>query len=253
YESLDKEGTRRQLETLLAECEEQTASKEYKDKSKESLQSAVEEAKSLLNQDMVKDEDILNAISTLETARQQLQLKMKTTRKVIYVLAAVLVLLAAWVIKLLVDRHTWKKEQSSVTKEEPQTADKAKTKERIFEEIEEPDGDGTVILPHSKGRRKRPTATVKCERTGQIAIVDKDEFFIGQRADATDLTIEDNGAISRCHAKIFWNRESYMLTDLDSANGTFINGKEVAPKEEKRLKNGDKIVLADETFTFRIE
>ena len=37
-----------------------------------------------------------------------------------------------------------------------------------------------------------------------------------------ELVISDDPDMSRRHARIFWNRSSWMLEDLNSSNGTFI-------------------------------
>ena len=37
-----------------------------------------------------------------------------------------------------------------------------------------------------------------------------------------ELVISDDPDLSRRHARIFWNGESWMLEDLNSSNGTFI-------------------------------
>jgi two-component system cell cycle response regulator len=57
-----------------------------------------------------------------------------------------------------------------------------------------------------------------------------------------ELPLQDEG-ISRRHCRIFFDKEksSFFLEDLDSTNGTLLNGKRV--KEAKRLEAGDRIYL----------
>jgi adenylate cyclase len=58
---------------------------------------------------------------------------------------------------------------------------------------------------------------------------------IGRAADRNDLVLND-GQISREHAVIRRARNSHVLVDLDSANGTFVGGNRV---KEHPLENGD--------------
>jgi len=53
--------------------------------------------------------------------------------------------------------------------------------------------------------------------------IDKDEIIIG-RDPGNDVQI-DNIAVSREHAKIVRDQNYYLIEDLNSTNGTFVNGK----------------------------
>jgi hypothetical protein len=55
-------------------------------------------------------------------------------------------------------------------------------------------------------------------------------------------------SISRKHAVIALTAEGYVITDLDSGNGTFVNEERV---QMARLQDGDKIRLGDRSFVFR--
>lgn len=75
--------------------------------------------------------------------------------------------------------------------------------------------------------------------TGQC-ILDKQEVIIG-RDQAADLVVPLR-SISRRHARIVQIKRAYYLCDLDSRNGTFLNGRPIG-HELQRLKDGDTIVL----------
>jgi len=68
------------------------------------------------------------------------------------------------------------------------------------------------------------------------------------RSSACDLYIPDRRA-SRRHAEIAWDGETCTLRDLDSDNGTFLNGVRLAAPQT--LADGDQISVASATFTFR--
>jgi DNA-binding response OmpR family regulator len=68
------------------------------------------------------------------------------------------------------------------------------------------------------------------------------------RAPGCDVFIPDR-RVSRRHAEIRWDGESYALHDLDSANGTFLNGRRLAMPET--LCNDDEIAVASAVLIFR--
>lgn len=51
--------------------------------------------------------------------------------------------------------------------------------------------------------------------------------------------------VSRLHAKLKRQDKSFIIEDLDSANGTFVNGHSLATQEPYPLKNGDELRLGD--------
>ena len=81
-----------------------------------------------------------------------------------------------------------------------------------------------------------------------------DKFLLGQgtlvigRSPDCDITI-DNPAISRKHATIKFEADHYVLTDLGSSNGTFLNGERLT--EPTELKPGDVIGVAKFELQFQ--
>ena len=69
----------------------------------------------------------------------------------------------------------------------------------------------------------------------------KDTIIVG-RGDDCDVIINDR-QISRHHAKLVREADRYRLADLDSKNGTFVNGVQLT-SEPKILKDGDQIGVA---------
>lgn len=75
-----------------------------------------------------------------------------------------------------------------------------------------------------------------------------DVYREGEFADTEPVTIgrePDNkvamqlGVLSRHHAKVFFENGSWFVQDLDSANGSFFRGKQLAPNAKVELVNGD--------------
>ena len=75
-----------------------------------------------------------------------------------------------------------------------------------------------------------------------------DVYHEGEFGDTEPVTIgrePDNrvamplGVLSRHHAKVFFENGSWFVEDLDSANGSFFRGKQLAPNVKAELVNGD--------------
>jgi DNA-binding winged helix-turn-helix (wHTH) protein len=76
--------------------------------------------------------------------------------------------------------------------------------------------------------------------TGERWQIDTDEFIIGRGADCQIMLPERQ--VSRYHAKIVKEKARYTLVDLDSKNGTHLNGDQV--KGSSPLRDGDEIQIA---------
>jgi len=76
---------------------------------------------------------------------------------------------------------------------------------------------------------------------GQHWIIDRDRVIIGRGSDC-DVVLPERQA-SRQHVQIERDDGGYLLYDLGSKNGTFVNGREVRD-EPCRLKDGDEIQIA---------
>ena len=107
---------------------------------------------------------------------------------------------------------------------------------------------------NGEGRKKSPSPPlrVKVLPTGrQIQLPSTEEVQVG-RLDAAhgifpdvDLTSDGGleGGVSLRHCKIYQRTSSYLIEDLGSANGTFLNGERLTPYLPHTLKNEDVIQL----------
>ena len=75
-------------------------------------------------------------------------------------------------------------------------------------------------------------------------------FFIGKSGDKTHHTIEDS-TVSRFHARIDREEEELWLTDLNSTNGTFLNGIRLMPFGRMRVNKGDCIVISRKRYELK--
>jgi diguanylate cyclase (GGDEF)-like protein len=81
--------------------------------------------------------------------------------------------------------------------------------------------------------------------------IEREEVILGRAIEA-DVRVNDT-KVSRLHAKInavvdpATDRTDFVLTDLDSRNGTFLNGR---PVKTQVLQNADKIMLGEHILRF---
>lgn len=83
-------------------------------------------------------------------------------------------------------------------------------------------------------------------------IISKAEFVIGRNLDTCDHAIRDK-SIGRAHARIQNENGRFYIFDLDSKNGTFINGDRLVSNKQYELKPNDRVSLANLQFHFKIE
>jgi transcriptional regulator with GAF, ATPase, and Fis domain len=74
------------------------------------------------------------------------------------------------------------------------------------------------------------------------------EAAIGRDADNT-IRLEDS-AVSPHHCSIALRGDTFILTDLDSSSGTFVNG---IPVKQRELKSGDELAVGSSVFLFEAE
>jgi len=80
--------------------------------------------------------------------------------------------------------------------------------------------------------------------TGSMLKVERNESFLG-RADKSDLVLQDVG-ISRSHARVSRVGDDIFVEDLQSANGTYVNGQRLHVRHQ--LQEGDKIAIGASTI-----
>ena len=97
-----------------------------------------------------------------------------------------------------------------------------------------------------------PNATLVSEKglpdAGPILLVQGVSVF--GKSPTVDVNV-DNEYVSRRHLQIRCQDMVFFITDLDSTNGTFLNGERLSPQEERRLRDQDLIGLAGDQVVFR--
>ncbi len=107
--------------------------------------------------------------------------------------------------------------------------------------------DETAIL----GRSQERHPYLKSVKDGVVEIISitKPSFVIGRLKDQVDF-VSKNNAVGKVHAEIIIRDGLFYIKDLNSRNGTYINGERINSNTEYRIKNQDKITLANCEYIF---
>ena len=139
---------------------------------------------------------------------------------------------------------TEKRSQGNIKSEKlTETIEKRKKTEDVSEGFGE-----TVVL--SSGVVKGP-ATLVSREPGELATIylEQDITVIGKLETAADVVISIP-TVSRIHAKIRKRDGEYYLTDLNSRNGTSVNGQMLNTGEDYLLKDEDDVDFSQARYIF---
>ena len=122
--------------------------------------------------------------------------------------------------------------------------------------------DPFVILPQDMEKESKATVLLGSEIEvilGELRyegdgreknlVLTSSPYRIGSLTGEVDGEIHASG-VSRIHAEITKEGESYYLEDLNSTNGTVHNGKELCYHEKVQLEKNDTILFAGEKYRF---
>ena len=111
-------------------------------------------------------------------------------------------------------------------------------KMQIWLERTEQDNPGT----EAAGKQNRESGSSRIPLTEQ-------EHLIGKNAEVCDIAAA-SAAVSRMHARLTRAEQGYVVTDLRSRNGTFINGTMLESGKACQLHDGDIARFADVSFRY---
>src|SRR5438445_4545931 len=92
----------------------------------------------------------------------------------------------------------------------------------------------TIVISEKGGAERRET-------------FDKNEINVG-RVQGNDLMLP-KGNVSKHHARLLYRDGRFIVTDLKSTNGTYVNGRKIA--QATIVREGDKIYIGD--FVLRLD
>lgn len=79
--------------------------------------------------------------------------------------------------------------------------------------------------------------------------INKEIFLIGKKEKEVDGYIEQK-SISRVHARIEIVGDTYYIEDLNSTNGTYLNGERLEYRQKVMLETGDRVTFGAEEYLF---
>ena len=127
----------------------------------------------------------------------------------------------------------------------------------------QPSKAGTMILEEP---RRRPKTTVLMmddndyskpqpkliNKNNQIISINKNVFRLGSDINDVDHAFTSNIYVSGSHCLIFEKNGQYYIKDLNSSNGTYIDGRRIAPFTPELIMDGQEIKLANEVLIFKL-
>ena len=119
------------------------------------------------------------------------------------------------------------------------------------------DGPGDEMFQTVRLTAGPPAQLVLADKGVSLNLPNRPALVIGRTyGDAiVDIDLEPYEAskwgVSRQHARLTRQNGQWLLDDLNSLNGTFVNGKPVKHGSAVPLKNGDKIRLSQMTLVFK--
>lgn len=106
-----------------------------------------------------------------------------------------------------------------------------------------------VLTDYFNSQKRYPELCPNDKESYERITLNEFPFFIGKLKSRMDYGL-DHAAVSRFHAKITKENEEYFIYDLNSTNGTFLNGKQLNAREKTTIHDGDEIQFADVIYRF---
>lgn len=113
---------------------------------------------------------------------------------------------------------------------------------------EKEEQEQTMLLGKINRSENYKLGAVESSRYEDISLIEF-PFFIGKLKTKVDYAIKSD-AVSRFHAKLEQEGDFFYLVDLNSTNGTYLNGTRISCNEKNLIHIGDEIAFADVKYQF---
>lgn len=98
-------------------------------------------------------------------------------------------------------------------------------------------------------KRTEAYPSIVSQKSGETVFLTKFPFYVGSLPEYTDYVIAEE-TVSRFHGKFIKQGGDIFLSDLNSTNGTKVNGRMLNMREQAKLANGDRVLFADTEYIF---
>ncbi len=273
-QTVDKSALNRAISDAESKLETSSA---YTTASVESLKSALESAKTVAdNKDAIATE-VEEARASLESALDGLEAASNPSMLIIIVAVVAVVIIAAVVIVIAVSKSRGKKggvgfQAPAVIPAPPTAPTPTGSSNAGFM----PQGnilpvaprvsEGTTVLNRGSGETTVLSAgsgettvlngnfgVLVRVKTGDRITINNAAFVIGKERSRVNYCVTDNTNVSRQHVRISNRNGTVYAEDLNSTNGSFVNGVKLSSGQPAVLKDGDTLTVADEEFTYRAQ
>lgn len=114
--------------------------------------------------------------------------------------------------------------------------------------------DGVGGWKRTDEEHKTPQIRCVLERisTGETYPIAPNSRINVGRGSRNEVQVIGNPKLSRAHAILVLGNDSLTLVDLESANGTWVNGRRLRPNVQVRIPVGQRFSLANEDFVVKI-
>lgn len=92
---------------------------------------------------------------------------------------------------------------------------------------------------------------IKDEGSEEKILIDKKNFIVGREKENSDYYIADK-RISKMHFAIIKYEKEFFIKDLNSTNGTYLNGNLIEKNKLVKILNNDVINISDIEYIFKI-
>lgn len=77
--------------------------------------------------------------------------------------------------------------------------------------------------------------------------ITEDVFMIGRNPNLCHYCINNDKCVSRIHICLYAEPKGIIISDMNTINGTYLNGKKIQGKEPLPLKDGDRVMIGQQT------
>lgn len=132
-------------------------------------------------------------------------------------------------------------------------ADKISIKE-LLEKIDAlGNGMSGLLVDQTKEIPDNRLELIYCGQEGTFGFtIESQDFVIGRSMEEADGILQISSKVSRKHCLITKINRNYFVQDLDSTNGTVVNGTKIPPYELMQLEPNDVLSLADVDLRVKI-
>jgi len=146
-------------------------------------------------------------------------------------ISSILILIAAILLFLF-----WKRRRNA----EEELLDKDDELRKAEEVIERKTASFSDVVLHGSGLDGNE---IRVKVRGEILAQNTEGVILGRSSDTDCVIVEDS--VSRLHARMTLVNNTVMIEDLNSLNGTTVDGIKLTPREKHSLSQGSEIVLGD--------